>query len=113
MPARKRPARERTLFVSAVDGKGEPVEGLGPEAFVVREDGQRREVLRVSRATEPIDIALLVDNSQAASDDITLHPRGAVQVRGRDGRRSNRIALIALAERPTILVPTTPPTPPS
>ena len=33
-------SRERTLFVSAVDDKGEPVEGLGPEAFVVREDGR-------------------------------------------------------------------------
>src|SRR5918993_1132183 len=65
-------ARERTLYVSAVDEKGEPVEGLGPDAFIVREDGRRREVLRVSRATEPIDIALLVDNSQAASDDITF-----------------------------------------
>ena len=32
-------ARERTLFVSAVDDKGEPVEGLGPDDFVVREDG--------------------------------------------------------------------------
>ena len=28
--------RERTLFVSAVDNKGEPVEGLGPDAFVIR-----------------------------------------------------------------------------
>ena len=60
--------RERTLFVSAVDEKGEPIEGLGPETSVVREDGVRREVLRVSRATEPIDIALLVDNSAAADD---------------------------------------------
>src|SRR5687768_9096690 len=65
-------ARERTLFVSAVDDKGEPVEGLGPDAFVIRENGQRREVLRVSRATEPIDIALLVDNSTAAEAEITF-----------------------------------------
>jgi len=28
--------RERTLFVSALNEKGEPVEGLGPDAFVVR-----------------------------------------------------------------------------
>ena len=36
--------RERTLFVSAVDGKGEPVDGLGPDAFIVRENNQRREI---------------------------------------------------------------------
>src|SRR4051812_16520040 len=59
-------ARERTMYVSAVDNKGEPVEGLGPDAFVVEEDGRRREILRVSKAIDPIDIALLVDNSTAA-----------------------------------------------
>ena len=57
-------ANDRTLFVSAVDRKGVPVPDLGPDAFVVKEDGARREVLRVSRATEPIGISVLIDNSQ-------------------------------------------------
>ena len=96
--------RERTLFVSAVDEDGEPVEGLGPDAFVVREDGARREVLRVSRATEPIDIALLVDNSTAADDADHLPARGACPRSSRRWRRGNKIALITLADRPTILV---------
>ena len=74
----------RALFVSAVDKDGEPVTGLGPDAFVVREDGMRREILRVSRATEPIDIALLVDNSTAATQEITFFERRS-QVRGEDG----------------------------
>jgi len=29
--------RERTMYVSAVDEKGEPIEGLGPNDFIVRE----------------------------------------------------------------------------
>jgi VWFA-related protein len=95
--------RERTLFVSAVDDKGEPVEGLGPDAFVVRENNQRREVLRVSRATEPIDIALLVDNSQAADQEITFI-RDALSKFVAMMAPDNRIALIALADRPTVLV---------
>ena len=99
-------SRERTLFVSAVDRKGEPVEGLGPDAFIVREEGRRREVLRVSRATEPIDLALLVDNSQAVTDDITFIREALskfVAAMGPD----HRIALIGLAERPTVIVPYT------
>lgn len=96
-------ARERTLFVSAVDDKGEPVEGLGPDAFVIRENNQRREVLRVSRATEPIDIALLVDNSAAAEDEIMFY-RDAVPKFIAAMAANNRIALIALADRPTVLV---------
>ena len=98
--------RERTLFVSAVDSKGEPVEGLGPDAFVVREDGRRREVLRVSRATEPIDVAVMVDNSQATTDEITFIRDGISKFMTTMGSE-HRIALIGLAERPTAIVPYT------
>jgi VWFA-related protein len=101
--AQNRETRERALFVSAVDKDGEPVSGLGPDAFIVREDGARREVLRVSRATEPIDIALLVDNSTAASDEITFF-REALSKFVAKMAPGNNIAVIALADRPTILV---------
>jgi VWFA-related protein len=96
-------ARERTLFVSAVDSSGEPVNGLDPEDFVITEDGRRREILRVSRATEPMDIALLADNSAAASDAIGPLRSGLkdfVDAMAGD----HQIALVALADRPTILV---------
>lgn len=95
-------SRERTLYVSAVDDKGEPVDGLGPEAFVIREDGARREVLRVSRASEPIDIALLVDNSAATSGKITFI-RDAVASFVATIGPGNHIAIVTLADRPTIV----------
>jgi VWFA-related protein len=99
----QREQRERTLYVSAVDDKGEPVEGLGPDAFIVREEGARREVLRVSRATEPIDIALLVDNSAAAADEITFF-REALSAFVAKMAPGNQVALITLSDRPTISV---------
>lgn len=95
-------ARERTLYVSAVDARGEPVEGLGPDAFVVREDGRQREVLRVSRAVEPIDIALLVDNS-AAAQPIIVDMRAALSAFVAKMAPANPIAVIGLADRPTIV----------
>jgi VWFA-related protein len=101
--AQNRETRERALFVSAVDKDGEPVSGLGPDAFVVREDGARREVLRVSRATEPIDIALLVDNSTATSDEITFF-REALSKFVAKMAPGNNIAVVTLADRPTIAV---------
>ena len=94
--------REQTLYVSAVDDKGEPVEALGPEAFVVREDGVRREVLRASRATEPIDIALLLDDSRAAERDIPFI-RDATTKFVAEMSKDNPTAIVGLAERPTIL----------
>jgi hypothetical protein len=95
--------RERTLFVSALNDKGEPIPDLVPNDVVVREDGARREVLRVSRAIEPIDIALLVDNS-AAADDAILHMRDALRKFVVRMANNNQIALITLADRPTIVV---------
>ncbi|MSO45970.1 MAG: VWA domain-containing protein [Acidobacteria bacterium] len=96
-------AHERTLFVSVVDAQGEPVEALGPADFIITEDGRRRETLRVSRASEPMDIALLADNSAAASraiPSLRAGLRGFVAAMG----GSHQIALIALADRPTIVV---------
>ena len=95
-------AREQTLYVSAVDSKGEPVEGLGPEAFVVTEDGRRRELLRVSKAIEPIDIALLVDNSAAAGPNTNDLRRSLSAFVAKMGP-ANQIAVITLADRPTIV----------
>ena len=94
--------RERAMFVSAVDEKGEPVQGLGPNDFIIREDGAEREVLRVTRAIEPIDIALLVDDS-AASEQLIPRAREALRPFIAKMSMGNQIALIGLADRPTIL----------
>ena len=99
--------RERTIFISAVDGRGEPVEGLGPTDFIITEDGRRREVLRVSRAVEPMDIALLVDNSAAAERAVSTLRDGVKAFVGALAG-DNQIAIIGLADRPTILVDYTP-----
>lgn len=95
-------SRERTLFVSALDAKGNPVDVLQPEDVIVRENGLRREVLSVSRAVDPLDIAVLVDNSQAASGAIVpLRQSLAAFVSGLEGQN---IALFGLAARPTVIV---------
>lgn len=91
------------MFVSAVDRDGEPVSNLGPDAFQIREDGIKREILRVSRATEPLDIAILVDNSASANDDITFFRTGLSKFVAKMAP-GNHVAVIALADRPTILV---------
>src|SRR5687768_2794681 len=65
-------ARERVMYVSVYDSaKQQPVSDLGPDAFVIREDGVRREVLRVTRATTPLPITIVVDNSEAVAPAIT------------------------------------------
>ena len=62
--------RERTLYASVLNDKDEPVTDIRADEFVVREGNARREVLRVSRAVDPLAIALMIDNSAAAEADI-------------------------------------------
>ena len=95
-------ARERTLFVSALDSRGEPVEGLNPGDFAVTEDGRTREILRVSRAVEPMDIAILADNSAAADRAIGSLRDGLKAFVGAPAP-DHQIAIVGLADRPTIL----------
>jgi hypothetical protein len=96
-------AAERVLYVSVFDEKTRaPVTGLGPDAIIVREDGVAREVLRVTAATSPMPVAILVDNTQAASPTIA-DTRKALSafVRALDG--IGPISIVGIAERPTIL----------
>ena len=61
--------RERVIYASVCyDAGGQPKESLRSSrpTFWSSEDGATREVLRVAPATEPMQIAVLVDNSQAA-----------------------------------------------
>jgi VWFA-related protein len=95
-------ARERVIYTSVVDQRGEPVTGLGPDEFVVREDGARREVLRVTAATEPIAIALLVDTSQAATDDVR-NIRDGLTAFVQQMHKENDLAIITIGDRPTIV----------
>ena len=96
-------ANERVAYVSAWDAKTRvPITGLGPADFTILEDGARREVLRVTAATSPMPIAILIDNSQAARDHISdLRKALGSFVKALDG--VGPIALVGVADRPTIL----------
>lgn len=107
-PAGQRSDREHTLFVSVLDQDGNPVPDLGPSDFVVKEDNTTREILRVVPATDPMQVAVLVDTSQAARNQIqymrqALPPFAAAMTAPNENNIRNEVAIIGLGERPTIL----------
>lgn len=95
-------SRERLLYVTARDSAGALLDTLTPADITVREDGVAREVLRVSRATTPLQIALLVDNS-AASTRHTSNFRDALEAFVARFGAPHEIAYITLGDRPTIV----------
>lgn len=102
-------AQQRALYVTALDkSSGNPVSDLQPSDIIVKEDDATREILKITPASEPMQVAIMVDNSAAAERYIRDY-REAVpafisalqadeQVKGK-----HEIALISLADRPTIL----------
>jgi hypothetical protein len=101
-------SRERSMYVSVLNEAGAPVPDLGPADFIVREDNVAREVLRVVPADDPMQIEVLVDNSQAARDYIrdmrtALPPFVDALTASKEGGPRNEVGLVALGERPTIL----------
>lgn len=97
---------ERAMFVSVLDSNKVPVEGLAPADFVVEEDGAEREVLRVGRATAPMQIALLVDTSASAAF-ATRDVRNGLESFVAEIHEGNEIALVTFGGPPRILVEST------
>jgi VWFA-related protein len=95
--------RTAQIYVSVVDGKGAAVPGLGMNDFAVREDGNAREVLKVEPATEPLDVMVLVDDSQAATPVIPYLRDGLTKFVDRLSGKA-RIAIVTVGERPTRVV---------
>ena len=99
-------SRERSMFVSVLDSSGAPVEGLVTTDFVIEEDGIEREVLRVGPATTPMQLAVLVDTSEAATF-ATSDIRNGLETFISTMREGNKIALVTFGSRPRILVEST------
>ena len=95
-------ARSREIYVSAVDRQGAPVMDLTTADFTVKEDGVVREVLDVKPATDPLQIAVLIDDSAAATDAVSFLRDGLAAFLERM-RGHAEIALITTGERPTVL----------
>jgi VWFA-related protein len=100
-------AVQRSMYVSVVDENGSPVRDLGLSDFLVREDNAAREVLRVAPADAPMQVAVLVDNSAAARDHIRDLRQAITDfinaMTASDSGSRNKLAIIGLADRPTIL----------
>jgi VWFA-related protein len=99
-------ARTRDVFVSALDGKDKPVTDLSAADFIVREDGVTREVLKAVPATDPMQIVLLVDDSQAAEPAIARLREGLTAFVDKLQGHGD-IGLVTIGERPTSVVPAT------
>jgi VWA domain-containing protein len=107
-PALRAQAIERAMTVSVVDENGAPVPDLGIPDFIIREDNVAREVLRVTPAAEPMHIALLIDTSRAARDNVVhyrtaLPPFVTALVNANASGGKNQVALLAFGERPTVI----------
>ncbi len=99
-------AQQRAVYARAVGQNGAPVPDLGAADFVIREDKVAREVLNVVPASDPMQIVLLVDNSQAADPYVRDMREGLsafIAGVGADPTGAkHQVAVITIGERPTI-----------
>jgi hypothetical protein len=61
----------KTVFVTALAGDYTPVTDLPAAAWRVQEDGIDRPIVGVTRATDPLDVVLLVDTSNSTQSSIS------------------------------------------
>jgi len=99
-------AEQRSIYVSALDQSGAPVASLQPRDVIVREDKATREVLNVTPAAQPMRLAILVDNSQAAEPFIRDYREGLVAflngIAADPNGVKHQVSIVTVGERPTI-----------
>lgn len=80
--------------LAVVNGNGVPLKGLKATNFVVYEDGKKQEIVDFAATTAPFEVALVLDTSGSARNDLLLIQRAA-----RDFisslRPGDRVAVIA------------------
>ncbi|HUR21507.1 MAG TPA: hypothetical protein VMZ90_11900 [Vicinamibacterales bacterium] len=100
----ERPSNQQRVYVSVLDKAGAPVTTLTVADLTIKEDGASREVLKVEPATDPMQIAILVDTS-AATRAAVADMRAAVKTFGAAiwaKSPDSQIALYTFGGRPTL-----------
>jgi len=69
---------ERIVYASVLDRAGRAVTDVTAKDVRVRENNVDRRVLRVYRAIEPLDVAVLIDTSQDAEALIPTSVEGSL-----------------------------------
>lgn len=105
----QRETREKHLLVSATGKDDAPVKDLAAADVKLREDGVAREILKVAPATGPMQIALLVDDSEIANPIINDLRQALTSFINQilDANSQSTIMLMTFGDRPTTLVPAT------
>lgn len=96
----QQPAASRLVLTSVTDGHNHPLIDLGPDDFLINENGAAREVISVYTADYPI--VLLIDNGSDARSDLQPIRDAVTRFLSRIGQRF--VALGTLANPPAMLM---------
>lgn len=96
------------LYVTVVDRRGRPVDGLGREDFAVLEEGESQRIRRFERARDrPFHAALVIDTSTSMADELRQAERAALVFFHQLVTPRDRAAVVTFDDEPRLATPFT------
>lgn len=93
------------VYATATDARGEPVKGLGREAFTVRENGEPQTISTFAAGEFPLAVALAIDRSFSMSGERLAVAKSAARIFLGELRPEDESMILAIGSEVEVVAP--------
>jgi Ca-activated chloride channel homolog len=93
------------VYASVTDARGEPITGLGQQAFILRENGERQTISTFAAGEFPLAVAVAIDRSFSMTGERLAVAKSAARIFLGELRPGDESMIIAIGSQVDVVAP--------